>query len=375
MPQDVDLGKLIRQLKEKYAPDKRIEIFDIEVQKCAGSIVIKGETSSEEGYAQLMSLAYETALPIEIDVRLLPDSTLEGKEWGIVYNSVGTMRTEPRYGAELSSQVLLGMPVRILDRQGEWSRIQAPDKYIGWIHGSVKAFTKTELLQYLKKPKVIVTAMVSHSQEKPLADSFPVSDLVIGDMLALKAEVDDYCHVVYPDGREGYIPKSDVMEMEHWLQTREMTGERIVHTSRRFMGIPYLWGGTSSKGMDCSGFTKMVYFLQGVILPRDASQQVACGRLIDSAGDLSNAQAGDLLFFGAKADEKNPSERVVHVGIYLGENRFIHASDYIRIGSFDPTDPLYDNYNRNRYLRTKRIIGEVNTSGIEEIFENKFYKQ
>ena len=119
---------------------------------------------------------------------------------------------------------------------------------------------------------------------------------------------------------------------------------------------------------------KLVYFLHGVILQRDASQQVLNGKLIDEKGDFSNAQKGDLVFFGTKATPENPKERVVHVGIYIGDMKFIHASDYIRINSFDPADPLYDEYNTNRYLRTKRIIGEVGTKGIERIFENEFYK-
>jgi cell wall-associated NlpC family hydrolase len=122
--------------------------------------------------------------------------------------------------------------------------------------------------------------------------------------------------------------------------------------------------------MDCSGFTKQVYFMHGIILDRDASQQVRNGRLIDEAGDFSEALPGDLVFFGTKATPENPKERVVHVGIYIGERRFIHASDFIRINSFDPADPLYDAFNTNRYLRTKRIIGEGNGEGIEEMFNN-----
>jgi cell wall-associated NlpC family hydrolase len=139
------------------------------------------------------------------------------------------------------------------------------------------------------------------------------------------------------------------------------------------MGIPYLWGGTSSKGFDCSGFTKTVYFLHGVIIPRDASQQALVGKLVDETGDFSKLQPGDLLFFGEKATEQNPKERVVHVAIYIGNKRFIHAGNPIRVNSLDPSDELYDAHNATRYLRAKRIVGEVGTEGIDAIFENEFY--
>jgi len=126
--------------------------------------------------------------------------------------------------------------------------------------------------------------------------------------------------------------------------------------------------------MDCSGFTKQVYYMHGIVLARDASQQVRYGRLIDEAGDFSEALPGDLVFFGTKATAENSKERVVHVGIYIGDRRFIHASDYIRINSFDPADPLYDAFNTKRYLRTKRIIGEGNGEGMEELFNHPFYR-
>ena len=267
------------------------------------------------------------------------------------------------------------MPVRILEKRDGWRRIQTPDKYIGWINGSVKAMTKPELEEYLQKPKIIVTAISTHSVSQQKDDAFPVSDLVAGNMLDVKGSKGKFYQVVYPDGREAYVRKSDAVETEKWLKGIKLTGKSIVNTAYRLMGVPYLWGGTSSKGLDCSGFTKTVYFMHGIILARDASQQVHSGKLIDDQGDFSTAQPGDLLFFGTKANEENHKERVIHVGIYIGDNRFIHASDYIHINSLDPADPLYDEYNRNRYLRTKRIIGEVGTPGIEPIFENEFYKQ
>ena len=122
------------------------------------------------------------------------------------------------------------------------------------------------------------------------------------------------------------------------------------------MGIPYLWGGTSVKGMDCSGFTKTVYRLNGLELSRDASQQVQQGTLIETQqGDFSQLRPGDLLFFGQPANA-GQAERVVHVGMWIGNNEFIHASGKIRVSSFSSTAPNFDEYELKRFLRAKRMI-------------------
>ena len=135
------------------------------------------------------------------------------------------------------------------------------------------------------------------------------------------------------------------------------TADDLVATSKTLRGVPYLWGGTSTKGMDCSGFTKTVYFLNGMVIPRDASQQVHTGKPIDSTGNFENLEKGDLLFFGRKATDST-AEKVVHVGMWIGDNEFIHASEMVRTSSMEPNAENFDAFNRDRYLRTKRILRE-----------------
>jgi hypothetical protein len=296
---------------------------------------------------------------INESILLLPDKVLGEENMGVIYNSVGTLYAEPRHSSELVSQALLGMQVRVLEKEEGWLRIQTSDSYFGWISGSVQLMSPIQMQQYRSHPKIIITSLSTSSFSKQSDDSQPISDLVVGNVLLLLSEEDAYYCVQYPDGRKAFVRKIDAQEMSVWLQNLNLTGENIVSTAYRFMGIPYLWGGTSAKGLDCSGFTKLVFFLNGFTLARDASQQVMYGKLVDESGRFEELQPGDLLFFGRKATVENPQERVLHVGIYIGDKRFIHASDNIHISSFDQADPLYDEMNTNRYLRAKRIIGEL----------------
>lgn len=364
MVQRNDAEQIILNVQEKYAPDSRVEVFNAELMHKDKGVVIKGETTSREAHEMLLGELRKVYPDIEDSVRLLPDISLGEKTEGVIYNSVGTLRSAPRYNAELVSQALLGTPVKILQEKRGWLRVQTPDGYIGWMMGSVKPMTQNELNEYNKHSKVIVTSTFATSYEKAEDNSLPVSDLVIGNILNLKSESKGYFEVIYPDGRNAFIKLSDALKLNEWMDNIDLTGESIVNTAYKFKGIPYLWGGTSSKGLDCSGFTKSVYFMHGIILARDASQQVNQGELVDSEGDFSKLIPGDLIFFGTKANlsadvkgDNNP-ERVVHVGIYIGNNHFIHASDNVHINSLSPEDPLYDEFNAGRYLRTKRYIVE-----------------
>jgi cell wall-associated NlpC family hydrolase len=231
--------------------------------------------------------------------------------------------------------------------------------------------TAEEYAVWQGKRKVIITTEHTFSRTGHGARALPVSDLVAGCILALKGATASHFAVEYPDGRTAYVRRTDAELFDGWLARAKDTPETIVATAQRFIGVPYLWGGTSAKGLDCSGYSKTVYFLNGVLLPRDAGQQVHVGDSIDTSGEM-NLQPGDLLFFGSRATAERP-ERVTHVGISLGGRRFIHESTHVHINSLDSADADYSESLHRAFLRAKRIIGAGEEAGVRRLAQIPYY--
>ena len=252
----------------------------------------------------------------------------------------------------------MGTPLKVLKKNDNWYLVQTPDGYLAWVDsGGIVLMTKDELNNWKATEKVIFLKPFGESYEKPATNSQTVSDLVAGDILELKGEKGKFYEVNYPDGRTAHIEREHAQRYQEWLNSLDQSEESLVATSKKLMGLPYLWGGTSPKGVDCSGYTKTIFFLNGLVIPRDASQQVHTGKVVDSTRNFENLQKGDLLFFGKPATDST-KERVIHVGMWIGDNQFIHSMGDVHISTMDTTAADFDEYNYNRYLRTKRLLGE-----------------
>lgn len=366
---------IVKNVKEKFAPDKRVAVFNIEVEQPEKKIVIKGETNLPEAKQELIRTLDGEAIKYEDKIEVLPSKELGDKIYGVINLSVSNVRTNPDHPAELSTQSLLGTPIKVL-KKGQWGffLVQTPDGYISWLDDDgFQMMNETEWNEWKQSQKIIYTNEFGWAYEKPDKSSQHISDLVAGNLLKILNEEKDFYFVEFPDKRTAYVLKSESEKFDQWYSSLNPSGESILSTAYRFMGVPYLWGGTSSKGMDCSGFTKTVYFLNGIILPRDASQQVHTGELVDTKNGWENLQAGDLLFFGSKADGER-KERITHVAIYIGDGDFIHAAGRVRINSFNKAKPYYSEYRDNAFIRAKRILTSIGKNGIEKIMDNEFYK-
>ncbi|SDS36329.1 SH3 domain-containing protein [Gramella sp. MAR_2010_147] len=350
---------IIAQVDEQYAPDNRVALFDIESHQNGDTYVLKGESNLPEAVQELKSKMESQDLKFTDSIQLLPDDkTLEGKTLGVVKISVANLRDKPKHSAQLVTQATLGMPLNVFKKDGGWYYVQTPDGYLGWVdYGGIANKTKEEFSEWKSAEKLIYLEAFGNSFQEARSDSQSISDLVAGDILELLSEQNGFYKVKYPDGREAFISKAEAQPYQDWLTSLDMEKEDLVETSKKLMGLPYLWGGTSPKGVDCSGFTKTVYFLNGMVLPRDASQQVHTGKLIDTTRNFEKLIPGDLLFFGRPATDST-SERVVHVGMWIGDNQFIHSMGDVHISTMDTTSSDFDEYNYDRYLRSKRVFNE-----------------
>lgn len=358
--------RFISSLKNHFAPDSRVALFDIKAENDNGGLVLSGETNLPDAKAALLDSLANRQIEAADQIRLLPAEELEGKIYGVVRNSVANVRSEPSHPAQLATQALMGMPLKVLKKDGGWYLVQTPDDYLSWIDGGgLTLMNKEEFKAWKSAAKLIYLSTFGAAYDRPSATSARVSDLVAGNIVKLAGTRGNYYKAEFPDGRTAFVRRSEARPFDEWKTSLESTEESLVTTAKTMTGVPYLWGGTSTKGVDCSGFTKTIFFMNGWVIPRDASQQVRAGEVIDTSEGFDNLRPGDLLFFGSSP------QRVTHVGMWIGNNEFIHSSGRVRVSSVDPEAENFDEFNTNRFLEAKRYLGhkQGNIINVAEMYE------
>ncbi len=358
--------QIAEQVRKQYTPDQRTALFEIQLDTTLRIPQYHVTTTDENAKATFTDLLKKSDIPATGAVTLLPDSSVAGTTRGVINLSVANLRTAPRNQAELATQALLGTVVDLLQERDGYFRVRTPDGYIAWTStSSVAPKTDAALASWNIHEKVIFISDFGHSYEATDESSMRVSDLVMGDLLQTTGTSGDYVQVIYPDGRNAFVKSSQVQAFSSWQQALNPTAQHILDIAKTMMGVPYLWGGTSVKGVDCSGFTKTAYYMNGLVVPRDASQQVLAGLALDvltnddldTAKLLRNLQPADLLFFAA-AKGKTPHPRVTHVALYMGNGLFIHASGTVRINSLLSSAPNYDADRANTLVAARRYLGQ-----------------
>ncbi len=356
----------LKDLKQRIAPDKRTAVWDVTASQQNGKWVLSGTVGTQAQKNAILAAMLKNGYNRYTDkITVLENGIPATRKWALVKLSIATLRTEPKHSAEMATQVIMGAPVKVLEKCDDWYRVQMADDYIAYVPESSLAFkTDAQMKAWRKAKRYIVTTYDSRLVTQAGGDE-TVSDLVMGNILEYKAAQGGWLKLVTPDGRVGWVAAADVAELSQWSQ-QGFSADQIEKTARRMMGSGYLWGGTTTKVTDCSGLTKVAYLSNGIILQRDASQQALTGKIMKKGTDWRQYETGDLLFFG---NEK--TGRVTHVGLYLRDGKYIHCSGQVKINSLIPTASDYP------YLYSpitaSRIKGMVGTKGIVALKNHPWY--
>lgn len=366
-PEIKKLDEKSSEIKNVYVPDSRTDIYNVKIEKeSRKGIIVRGETTQPDAKRALIEAIGNAGYSIVDSLDILPMASLGNGNRGVVSVSVANIRVKPVHSAELSTQAVMGTPVEILKEERGWLMIRTPDRYIGWTNdSSVRIMSESDFQSWNSQDRIIYTGIYGMVTAE---DGTPVSDLVAGSILVAEETGIQHHRVRLPDGRIGYTQNIHWYDFEAWADTVVPREGAIVDCALQFIGIPYMWGGTSSKAFDCSGFTKTVYFLNGMIFERDASQQVKHGLVLSPDSSFSHHLPGDLLFFGTR-----DPYRIIHTGIWKGENQVIHASGMVKVESIVDNGEHFSSYLADTYIESRRIIGQPHNAGYTRIKDHPWY--
>jgi len=256
--------------------------------------------------------------------------------YGICQLTMIPVRKDPAERSEMTTQLLFGETVEILDKKGSWSYVKCHlDNYKGWLTtGMLNALSADEFNKYKNAQKAFLKEPVCRvlSPETNL----PVTYLAGGSTLLIH----DRNQIQFGD---------HILSLENDAELRYPDGPvDITGTAKKYWNTPYMWGGRTIFGIDCSGFTQVVFKINGISLPRDAHQQAEMGKTVNS---VEEAKPGDLAFFNRE------DGKIIHVGIILENQGIIHSLGRVRIDQLDHKG-IYDT-KLKIHLHNLRIIKRI----------------
>lgn len=372
------VNELASQVQKKYAPDKRTEYFHIKMLTST-PLSYNVEVSRPEALTELKNLLNSEKIQVKINEEVLPSKDLGDKTYGVANLSVINSRYLPAHSAEMATQSILGTPVKILKKEKGYYFVRTPDNYLSFTESAgITPMNKAEFEAWQSSDKVVYTDVYGQAYSEASETSSPISDLVSGNILQVVGQTNGFYKVSFPDKRIAYIPVKKAQSFAQWEKRPNPDADQILRTARTMLGVPYLWGGTSTKGVDCSGFTKTSYFLNGIVLPRDASQQALVGEKVDIyesdtvniAKCLKNLKPGDLLFF---AGDKR-TLKVTHTALYIGNGEFIQSAGLVRINNMVKGSKNYADFESRTLVSARRMLNSIGKAEITRVDQHPYYK-
>jgi gamma-D-glutamyl-L-lysine dipeptidyl-peptidase len=300
--------RAVDDIRRKWVPDGRLGVFEIALKSDVGTQhaapLLAGVTSSRDARDALRRLAGEAELVEKVS--LLPDETVIDPA-AVVTAAVAPLLGAPQVSAPRVNEALHGESLDVLEWRDDWLRVRAPDGYVAWTHAG---YVATGSADWAGDWRERATA---RSLSADIATTYSRRRLPTGARVALRRGV-----VELADGQEGAVAGGYVRrEQEVRAEARHLALPELA--LKWFSGAPYLWGGRTEWGIDCSGLAQAVYAARGIQLPRDSDQQFAEGKEIAITTDGKGYEAGDLLFFAERG-------RVSHVALWAGVGRIVHAA-------------------------------------------------
>jgi len=291
--------RAVDDIRRKWVPDGRLGVFEVSLLPKG----IAGITSSRDARDALRRLANEQELVDK--VQLIPDAV--GDPAAIVTAALAPLQSEPSISAARASEVLHGEVLDVLERREEWLRIRAPDGYIAWLPAGYVATGPADWAEDWRE------RATARSLSADILTTDGRRRLPTGARVALRRGV-----VELADGQRGAVAAGNIRrEQELRAEARHLALPELAQ--KWYAGAPYLWGGRTEWGIDCSGLVQAVYAARDIKLPRDSDQQFGAGREVALASDGAGYQAGDLLFFAERG-------RVSHVALWAGTGRIVHSA-------------------------------------------------
>ncbi|HUG38957.1 MAG TPA: SH3 domain-containing C40 family peptidase [Longimicrobiales bacterium] len=308
------IRRIAREVRREFVPDTRVDIFEVRTRTVDGVPVVNGQTTVPAAADTFRARLAQLGVPVKIRLRLLPDPELGPRAEALIGAPIAPVYRRPTMNSTQLSQYVLGHRVTLLSRKARFWRIRGEDRHVGWLHrgylvrgegGWALAWERADGGE----------PMVSLGAELHDDDGLTFARLPWGSRVLRVAGG----RILLPDGRTGVVGGGEVVPVDRMADRFPASGESIVRTARRWMGAPYLWGGVTPNGVDCSGLIQSVFWIHGLALPRDSDMQARVGARLDPGAGFERLRAGDLLFFA----ERN---RVNHVAMSIGGARIIHAA-------------------------------------------------
>ena len=288
--------------------------------------------------------------------------------WVQVRIPVACIRDGKGHSTELISQAIMGTPMLVLeDDGGEWLKLKGPDGYEGYMNiSSVSHKSSAEMGKWRRAPRLVSNSLPEikvYDNTENKGNRHVVTELVCSSIVEGQLSDSLMTKITLPDGREGWVETAKMMSATDWAK-QEFNADSILNRCYWLMGTPYLWGACSTKSVDCSGLVRVSYFANGLLLLRDARQQIEIGKRIEPE-DLDSLRAADLLFFS-----NAPDGRISHVAIYDRNGKYIHSSGLVKTNWMSPDDP---DYSKRYYRGASRIEGMIPSEGVIPMWQHPWY--